>query len=222
MSVTDGARKLAHGSKTSLSVFRRRRDSSFCEVVDGRVQCTFPGVPTVLAIADAVMLAGAVVVAGDTDDARVAGDKVVDTGTGRECDEPGETECAEMCNGGRPWFRCFVCFCSLMRRSHTWFDVAEARVSLPLSSYAVDEDTAVEVPLDATFVVPGMADVAICGEVGDGFRSGFKAERRRGTRRLLVVEASCVVQPGAAVRGVVVAVVGVFFASVFFEMSRRV
>ena len=97
-----------------------------------------------------VVLAGAVVVAGDKDDARVAGDKVVDTGTGRGC---GETGCAEMvmaCDD--PWF------CSLMRRSHTWFDVAGARFSLPLSSAVVLVDTAVEVTSDAIVVVSVVVD----------------------------------------------------------------
>ena len=65
-----------------------------------------------------VMLADAVVLAGDAIDARVAEDAVVDTGdcSGRGCtrDESGKTECAEVVVCSGPWFRCFCV--SLMQR----------------------------------------------------------------------------------------------------------
>ena len=73
-----------------VCVFRRRRDFSlWFDVADGQCRCEEVKPPGGVF----VVLADAVVFAGDTDDARVAEDAVVDTGdcSGRAGDESGKT-----------------------------------------------------------------------------------------------------------------------------------
>ena len=115
-----------------------------------------------------------------------------------------------------------------------------SRISLPLSSAVMVEDMAVEVLVDATVVVGAEAAVeSMRGVVGgpisakrrkrssflrneenvrEGFDPKFEAWRCRSARRGLPIAEDVVVvlQPGVAVGGVVVAVVGGLRGGFFF------